>query len=269
MRSGLMGVAAVLAVALAVPAPLMAEQGTGIAPSERRLLTEKEIADADLPIPQDALDRRERSQQRLVAEGVPINPYLPAIEGEGEASIRSKADVVNRAMALTIVAVRAQGMDVEDARALVGKYDLADHLTPVEAAYLADDEPEVADHVQMVWRYEAAAMLLWAVGLADELGFTDAPGKPTGIIDAPTLTEIMAKRTAEQMHADARLRPAAELLDAADMIYRYHWAAREAGLNGEPIPAGLDMDVIMERHHALNWLIGYLGQDWDDVSTDT
>jgi hypothetical protein len=27
--------------------------------------------------------------------------------------------------------------------------------------------------------------------------------------------------------------------------------------------------VIEERHYALNWLIGYFNQDWDDVATDT
>jgi Domain of unknown function (DUF4272) len=27
--------------------------------------------------------------------------------------------------------------------------------------------------------------------------------------------------------------------------------------------------VVYERHYALNWLMNYLGQAWDDVSTDT
>ena len=31
----------------------------------------------------------------------------------------------------------------------------------------------------------------------------------------------------------------------------------------------MDYDVVIERHHALNWLIGYENQQWDDVSTDT
>ena len=32
---------------------------------------------------------------------------------------------------------------------------------------------------------------------------------------------------------------------------------------------GLNRGVVMERHYALNWLIGYAGRDWDEVSTDT
>jgi hypothetical protein len=53
------------------------------------------------------------------------------------------------------------------------------------------------------------------------------------------------------------------------MIYRYHWATVEAHMREQPMPAGLDNDVIMERHTALNWLIGYMDQPWDDVTTDT
>ncbi len=27
--------------------------------------------------------------------------------------------------------------------------------------------------------------------------------------------------------------------------------------------------VTKDRHYALNWLIGYMEQEWDDISTDT
>jgi hypothetical protein len=34
-------------------------------------------------------------------------------------------------------------------------------------------------------------------------------------------------------------------------------------------PAGLHPGVLYERHYALNWLIGYCDQEWDEVTTDT
>jgi len=41
-------------------------------------------------------------------------------------------------------------------------------------------------------------------------------------------------------------------------------------------PAGLDIigvsttqGVTYERHYAPNWLIGYMDEEWDDISTDT
>ena len=55
---------------------------------------------------------------------------------------------------------------------------------------------------------------------------------------------------------------------AGDRIYRYHWAVRDARIRGESVD-GLDAGVVVERHYALNWLIGYLDQAWDDITTDT
>jgi hypothetical protein len=58
------------------------------------------------------------------------------------------------------------------------------------------------------------------------------------------------------------------MLDQADLMYRYNWAVTDARINSKP-SADLEAGVVQERHYALNWLIGYMDQDWDDVSTDT
>ncbi len=65
------------------------------------------------------------------------------------------------------------------------------------------------------------------------------------------------------------MRRKSEILDQADLILRFHWACREAQINGEQTPGGLNDDVVIERHRALNWLIRYMDRDWDDVTTDT
>lgn len=79
----------------------------------------------------------------------------------------------------------------------------------------------------------------------------------------------MRDRSTEQFIAEASLRPLAQVLDEADLIVRYHWAAVDARINRKPCPAGVDPGVVYERHYALNWLIGYGNQAWDDVATDT
>lgn len=30
-----------------------------------------------------------------------------------------------------------------------------------------------------------------------------------------------------------------------------------------------DIEVIQERHHAINWLVGYETQSWSEITTDT
>jgi hypothetical protein len=37
----------------------------------------------------------------------------------------------------------------------------------------------------------------------------------------------------------------------------------------EPPVESYNSGAFQERHYALNWLIGYGGLDWDDISTDT
>jgi hypothetical protein len=68
--------------------------------------------------------------------------------------------------------------------------------------------------------------------------------------------------------AESKRRTPQEILDMADFYYRLHWAAIDLRIKGKKSEL-LDEGVIRERHRALNLLIGYLNQDWDDVTTDT
>lgn len=79
----------------------------------------------------------------------------------------------------------------------------------------------------------------------------------------------MRDRDTEQFIKDAKLRPLNEILDQADLIYRYHWGVVNARLKKTKAPANLQGGVVKERHYMLNWLIGYQDQKWDEISTDT
>jgi hypothetical protein len=37
----------------------------------------------------------------------------------------------------------------------------------------------------------------------------------------------------------------------------------------DPPAESYNAGVVQERHYGLNWLIGYRGQKWDDITTDT
>ncbi|MEN7343830.1 MAG: DUF4272 domain-containing protein [Pseudomonadota bacterium] len=211
----------------------------------------------------EQLGRKRQSELVLREEGVPFNEYLPVIESSAEAKIRSEGDVELRALCLVFVAVKGEGVDHETVKQLIAAYGLEPHLTPRERAFINDPEPSEHDRVQFVWRYESAWVLLWALGFIDELP------RPDKIADVPQLTVIVGDRTTESFREAAVLRDAKQILDQADLTYRYHWAVVDARISGEESPSGLDSSVVYERHYALNWLISYMGQDWDDVSTDT
>lgn len=212
-------------------------------------------------LPPDALARRARSVERMRAEGVPVNDWLPVIESEGEYRPPTAKAVAVRAAAALAVAMKGQGRPQATVDAFVREWDLDGHLTPDEARFITDPQPTDDQRTAFVWRYEAAHVLLWAVGLAERL---DGPREAE---DPEALLAPMQDR--EVVLARIRLRPAAAILDQADLIYRYRWALVDARLNGRAAPAALDGDVAMERHHALNWLVGYSETEWDDISLDT
>jgi hypothetical protein len=224
---------------------------------------EERIAAMDSAASPAALQRRERSVLRLKAEGVPVNPHLPVIEDETEMRRRTREEVARRTMALLLVASKGDGLRQEVLARAVDDYGVRPDFSPEEAAFVGDPAPSDHDRMQFTWRFEAACTLLWALGYVDELE------KPTETCDVERAVAVLMDRSRERFIAEAKLRSPEEILDQADLIYRYHWAVVDARLNGKPVPAGLDPDVVMERHYALNWLIGYMDQEWDDVSTDT
>ena len=210
-----------------------------------------------------AQERKIRSENILANYSVPINESLPYIEDENEALVRPKEEVANRALALLIVAVKAEGLEQEIIDSLVLSYGLEKVFTPNEISFINEKAPSQHDKTQFIWRYEAAWVLLWSLGYVEELSY------PNQICDVPAAVSFMQQRNKEQFINDSRLRPITEILNQADLIYRYHWAVVDARVNGQPSPAKIDSSVVLERHYSLNWLIGYMEQEWDDISTDT
>jgi Domain of unknown function (DUF4272) len=221
------------------------------------------ILAADQKVPAEALRRKERSEIALMAEGVPVNKFLPVVETEKDAKRRTTDEVAYRALALLVVAVKGEGLDQPTVEKLVKDYGLESHLTPKERAFVRAKAPSQHERVQFAWRYEAAWTLLWALGYVDKLE------KPVAICDVPKAVKFMQQRKTQTFIAEAKLRPMTEILDQVDRIYRYHWAVVDARVNGRQAPAKLEPGVTLERHYALNWLVGYMDQAWDDVSTDT
>lgn len=214
-------------------------------------------------VPADSLDRKRRSDTRLRAEGVPVNLWLPVIESERDSALPSTEEVAMRAVAMLTVAARASGMPQEQVDALVRGYGLDACFSPDEQAFMAQAAPDADDRGIRSWRFEATNVLFWA------LGFVDRLGTPTAQCDPAPLIALVQGRSREALLAAARLRAVAEVLDEADLIYRYRWALVDARIKDMPAPAGLDGDVAMERHHAFNWLFQHADTDWDDITLDT
>lgn len=229
-------------------------------------------AGAIWPPPPDDLRRKHRSEDTLAARGLYTFQGLPIVEGVDEVRLSPANEVARRCLALIVVAVRGESLGAGEPLAtslLKKRAPLAfPALSPWERRFMdaggwLKKAASAQDIVNATWRYEALATLLWALGESDELPW------PETLCDVPAIAAKMLNLDAQRFVDTARLRPAGEILDALDEIYRLRWILVEARLGNVPQPETVNPGVAMERHHALNWLTCYGGQDWDDVSTDT
>lgn len=225
------------------------------------------IAQVSLPpaepgtIFQDQLLRKQFTIDMLRQEGIPAIDHLPVIESEAEAELPSAEQIAQRLTALAIVAVKGEGLEAEAVDAIVNERGIRDWFTPNETAFLADRAPSDHDRLQFVWRYEAAWVLYWALNF-----IPGRIGMPREICDVPALAATV--RDTPDLTVNG-VHPVGHVLTEADLIYRCHWAVRDAQINGKPIPGDLEPGVVMERHHAFNWLVQHRDTPWDDIDTST
>ena len=207
--------------------------------------------------------RKAKSINILKERKVPFIELLPCIEGENEASFRTKEEVAERAICLALVAAYAEGLEKSILEEKAEEFKVQDAFTDDEKAFFAMEEIDDLTKAKFLWRYESLWVLLWALSYVETLEF------PTEICDVPFAVQTVVKRGREKFISDAKLRSKAEILDEADLIYRLHWATTETRIHGDEMPADLDGDTVFERHYALNWLICYGNDDWDNVETNT
>lgn len=210
---------------------------------------------------QDQVLRKQFTIDVLQQEGIRTIEHLPVIEGELETELPSAAQIAQRLTALTIVAVKGEGLAAEEVDAIVEERGIRDWFSPRETAFLADRAPSEHDRMQFAWRYEAAWVMYWALNF-----IPGRIGMPRAICDVPLLARTVRDTPDLTLHGT---HPVGHVLTEADLIYRCHWAVRDAQINGTPIPGGLEPGVVAERHHAFNWLIRHREEEWDAVDTST
>jgi len=211
----------------------------------------------------EALARKERSLAKLLKREVPTLQHLPVIEDSQSAQKRTKEEIAHRAIALCLVALKGEGLDQPTVQQLVAQYGAHEYFTPAEKKFIAASSPTQLERIQFAWRYEDYWVMLWALGYVERLDYPDR------ICDVPRAVKLLREHSTAEFIARAKVRDLSEILDEADLIYRLDWATVNARLKKQVAPAGLDAGVVVERHRALNWLIGHLNLEWDHVSTDT
>ena len=218
--------------------------------------------------------RRERSLVILKEQGIPYMDKLRSEVTENEACLKTPQEMVQRAATLFAVAVYSEVMlsekpDHEEAITYFNKmdeiYGIHEWITPAEASYITNPEPEEQERIQFVWRYENCAVLLWAAGIVEELPY------PSDICDVPVIAGLFWQhKGVDDLLSKSIARTKTEILDAADLTLRYDWACVDARIRHQEAPGKLDGGIVMERHYTFNWIIGANnGADWDEIQPNT
>ncbi len=213
----------------------------------------------------DQADRRIQSEAYCKAHAIPVykNPYSLIVDAEDKVTIRSKNEVADRAIALLYLGLKSEGLEEELLEKLNHDFHISSKFSPAERLFATAKTPTKQQIIDANWRYEDLHVMLWALGFIDSLSYPDK------LCDVAHDTKIIHELTEASFKQKAKLRSKKEILDQADLILQLDWACVDARTKNQPAPGKLDKGIVYERHYALNWLINYLQEDWDDVSTDT
>lgn len=228
--------------------------------------TKRKTHDTQMSTPEitpTQIARKESSVAYCKDHHIPTIDHLPFTERDDEVTLRSKNEIIQRALALCYIGLKSEGADPQDLAELDEDFEILPYLTEEEQAFVLNPTPSQEDITHASWRYESLHVLLWALGHVDSLSL---PDKECNV--AEDLRTIF-DQDREEFTASSTVRSKAEILNQADLIYRIHWACVDARLKNSPAPGGLHPGIVYERHYALNWLVRYMDQEWDDVSTDT
>lgn len=228
-------------------------------------------------IGEEEIARRKRSRSILKDKYIYVPAWYPVIESEAEAHCRTKEEIAERAVALLIVSLYSEcrvseKMSYEEAcnfvKGIIDQYDANKMFSPEEIAYLNNPDSTEQEQTQYSWQYENLFVMEWALGLVEGMDNLDYPDH---ICDVPLTVQLLNEfESFDDILEKAEPKSNKQLLDECDLIFCLDWACVDTRVHKLPAPAGLDSGVVVERHKALNWLVGADERaDWDDVGTDT
>lgn len=182
-----------------------------------------------------------------------------------EDELRSASEIAKRAIIVAnLVTVAYDEKPVNEVIDWLKKENLYDELSPYEQKFLDNSKDEQLG-INISWRSEALVILLWSIG---------------NIKDIPPMTEVVENSlfkdkvifapapTSEYINSST-LRDEDEIFEKYDEVHSAHWSVVDARINDKPPPNNLNSGIVYERHFGFNYVVGYMGLPWDEITTDT
>ncbi|WP_310556717.1 DUF4272 domain-containing protein [Flavobacterium sp.] len=212
------------------------------------------------------LTRKEKTEKILKNKGIKINFNLPNVETEEDTELRKPKEIAKRVTVLAVTnSVAFNGMTGQEAIDYLKKYELWDETTPNEKEFLKNPTEEKKN--QETWKCEGIWTLMWALKIVDDLGF---PNQLCDLNNIPSSKYPINGNIDPNIFINSitEIRTKSEILDNVDFYYRTNWACVDARLNRIELNK-VNSGIVYERQYALNWLVNYLEQEWDEITCDT
>ena len=143
--------------------------------------------------------------------------------------------------------------------------NLWDSLSPNELTFVEANPATKKQLINFSWHTERLHVLSWALGIITKL----ASAYEQSDINALEKTLSLVNYNAKPFLKTVQLRDETEIIEASDEIEKHHWEARNSKIHDCQPKKLVDIEVIQERHHAINWILWGREEEWDDVATDT
>lgn len=188
---------------------------------------------------------------------------------EEEIIIRTPTEVAERV--LGVIASVGKVYFSEKNQIWIEENNIEQYLSPEEAEFINNPEPNDDDRVNFSWKIEALVPLLWSLKGLDEI---PAFNEQFNIWSDELV--LKAIRNTRDFLADAELKDNEVLTQMESFLYHQHWRVRDRdmGFNiDQPSEDDIDINelnsgIVYERRYGMSWVVGY-GETWDDVPTDT
>lgn len=217
----------------------------------------------------EALNRKMNSISILQQQGIPYIDELPPLPSSYDIVGKTYDEVAKRAIVLCICCNYASDIVsnkkkkyIKESKKffnkLLDRYNVKNIMTNEEQELFEKGNHDIA--VQISWQFEGCAVLLWTLGLLNYLNYPDTlvnPDELTGIVSSCNNYSEFVQKCA--------FRSVEEILDLADLTYRYNWYCVDAQIEGEE--PKINPEIVVERYRALKWLL--TDEKWDKVDINT
>lgn len=193
-----------------------------------------------------------------------ITKYIPVVKILGR--MKTKDEIAKRALALTLVASYADGLektgDLESMRNVLfaqsRKYEIVASFSENELYFLFNNKPSKSETSYFIKEYEAANLLFWAVSMVEELTFPPLP-----VFNYELISISSKYLNFHELLERALFKDEDFIMKKFDINHRVFRSALDNRFSGREVPAIINLDILENREKAFRWITSNL--DWDKV----